>query len=162
MPSAHAASDLHMSFLLCMPCAARVRRTGSGRHIRSPCAPAGPILHSSAPLEMTASPASGYLGRLDPATPVTVIEKKGDKVKVRVSGRALKDYPSQIFRDAGLRIQYAAFDEDGTVKLSGAEKSVQGNAWQAASAGASLPPRRGRSRSAGPRASRRSRGWTHR
>lgn len=36
--------------------------------------------------------------------------------------------------DAGLRIQYAAFDEDGAVKLSGAEKSVQGNAWQAASA----------------------------
>ena len=83
---------------------------------------------------MTASPASGYLGRLDPATPVTVIEKKGDRVKVRVSGWALKDYPSQIFRDAGLRIQYAAFDEDGAVKLSGAEKSVQGNAWQAASA----------------------------
>lgn len=97
-------------------------------------APAGPVLHSSAPLEMTASPASGYLGRLASATPVTVIEKKGDKVKVRVSGRALKDYPSQIFRDAGLRIQYAAFDEDGAVKLSGAEKSVQGNAWQAASA----------------------------
>lgn len=134
VPSAHAASDLHMSFLLCMPCAARVRRTGSGRHIRSPCAPAGPVLHSSAPLEMTASPASGYLGRLDPATPVTVIEKKGDKVKVRVSGRALKDYPSQIFRDAGLRIQYAAFDEDG------AEKSVQGNAWQAASAEGWVPP----------------------
>lgn len=30
--------------------------------------------------------------------------------------------------DAGLRIQYAAFDKDGAVKLSGAEKSVQGNA----------------------------------
>ncbi len=42
--------------------------------------------------------------------------------------------------DAGLRIQYAAFDEDGAVKLSGAEKSVQGNAWQAASAEGWVPP----------------------
>ena len=42
--------------------------------------------------------------------------------------------------DAGLRIQYAAFDKDGAVKLSGAEKSVQGNAWQAASAEGWVPP----------------------
>mgnify|MGYP006962276084 FL=1 len=42
--------------------------------------------------------------------------------------------------DAGLRNQYAAFDEDGAVKLSGAEKSVQGNAWQAASAEGWVPP----------------------
>ena len=33
-----------------------------------------------------------------------------------------------------------AFGEDGTVKLSGAEKSVQGNAWQAASAEGWVPP----------------------
>lgn len=42
--------------------------------------------------------------------------------------------------DAGLRIQYAAFDEDGAVKLSGAEKSVQGTPGRPRAQKAGCPP----------------------
>ena len=66
--------------------------------------------------------------------------KSAEEARTVPSAHAASD-----LHDAGLRIQYAAFDEDGAVKLSGAEKSVQGNAWQAASAEAWVPPRRAHS-----------------
>lgn len=61
--------------------------------------------------------------------------KSAEEARTVPSAHAASD-----LHDAGLRIQYAAFDEDGAVKLSGAEKSVQGNAWQAASAEGWVPP----------------------
>lgn len=61
--------------------------------------------------------------------------KSAEEARTAPSAHAASD-----LHDAGLRIQYAAFDEDGAVKLSGAEKSVQGNAWQAASAEGWGPP----------------------
>lgn len=95
-------------------------------------AQAAEVWYSAAPLEVNAAPGSDYLGTLDVATPVTVLEKKGDMAKVRISGWSLKEYPSQIFKEAGLRIEYASFDEEKAVKLDGksGEKTVQGNVWQ--------------------------------
>ena len=61
---------------------------------------------------------SDYLGTLDVASPVTVLEKKNGMAKVRIDGWSLKEYPSQIFQEAGLRIEYASFDEEKAVKLN--------------------------------------------
>lgn len=98
-------------------------------------------VYTSAPLDVNGTTSGDFLGTLDVATPVAVLETKGDQTKVRVSGWALKEYPSQIFKEAGLRIQYASFDEEGAVKLDpkGGEKTVQGNVWQKASAEGWVP-----------------------
>lgn len=98
-------------------------------------------VYTSASPEVNATAEGSYLGSLDVATPVEVLEAKGNQSKIRVSGWALKDYPSQIFKDAGLRIQYASFDEEGAVKLDpkGGEKTIQGNVWQKASAEGWVP-----------------------
>lgn len=97
---------------------------------------AAPVQYTTASVEINAQPSADYLGKLDIATPVTVLEKKGNKVKVRVNGWALVEYPSQIFSQAGVRIQYAEFDEESAVKFN--EKSerqtVQDNEWVKASA----------------------------
>ena len=104
-------------------------------------AQAAEVWYSAAPLEVNAAPGSDYLGALDVATPVTVLEKKGDMAKVRISGWSLKEYPSQIFKEAGLRIEYASFDEEKAVKLDGksGEKTVQGNVWQKSTAEGWVP-----------------------
>lgn len=104
-------------------------------------AQAAEVWYSAAPLEVNAAPGSDYLGTLDVATPVTVLEKKGDMAKVRISGWSLKEYPSQIFKEAGLRIEYASFDEEKAVKLDGksGEKTVQGNVWQKSAAEGWVP-----------------------
>lgn len=104
-------------------------------------AQAAEVWYSAAPLEVNAAPGSDYLGTLDVATPVTVLEKKSDMAKVRISGWSLKEYPSQIFKEAGLRIEYASFDEEKAVKLDGksGEKTVQGNVWQKSSAEGWVP-----------------------
>ncbi len=104
-------------------------------------AQAADVWYSAAPLEVNAAPGSDYLGTLDVATPVTVLEKKGDMAKVRISGWSLKEYPSQIFKEAGLRIEYASFDEEKAVKLDGksGEKTVQGNVWQKSTAEGWVP-----------------------
>lgn len=92
-------------------------------------------------LEVKANPGSDYLGTLDVASPVTVLEKKNGMAKVRIDGWSLKEYPSQIFQEAGLRIEYASFDEEKAVKLNakGGEKTVQGNVWQKSSAEGWVP-----------------------
>ena len=61
--------------------------------------------------------------------------------KVRIGGWSLKEYPSQIFKEAGLRIEYASFDEEKVVKLDGksGEKTVQGNVWQKSTAEGWVP-----------------------
>mgnify|MGYP002677199545 CR=1 FL=1 len=101
---------------------------------------AAPVVYSAASLELTAAPDKGYIGTLDPATPVTVLEKKGKMTKVRIAGWSLKEYPSQIFKEAGLRIQYASFDEEGVVKLkAGEDKTVQENVWQPSTAEGWVP-----------------------
>lgn len=105
-------------------------------------APAGAqTLYSAGAAEITAKPAADFLGTIDPATPVKVLEKKGAQTKVEISGWALKEYPSQIFKEAGLRIEYASFDEEGVVKLNpkAGEKTVQGNVWQRATATGWVP-----------------------
>lgn len=97
--------------------------------------------YADAQIEVHAKPASGYLGTISPATPLKVLEKKNGQARVEVSGWALKEYPSQIFKDAGLRIEYASFDEEGAVKLDpkAGEKTVQGNVWQRATATGWVP-----------------------
>ena len=72
-----------------------------------------------------------FLGKINVATPVEVLEKKGAQALVRVSGWSLKEYPSQIFKTPGVRIEEASFDEEKAVKLDpkSGEKTVQGNVW---------------------------------
>lgn len=69
-----------------------------------------------------------FLGKINVATPVEVLEKKGAQALVRVSGWSLKEYPSQIFKAPGVRIEEASFDEEKAVKLDpkSGEKTVQG------------------------------------
>ena len=104
-------------------------------------ATAGETLYTSHSVKVNASADADYLGMLDVATPVEVLETKGDMSKVRVSGWSLKEYPSQIFKEAGLRIEYASFDEEGVVKLNpkAGEKTVQGNVWQRSTAEGWIP-----------------------
>lgn len=104
-------------------------------------AQAGETLYTAHSVPVNATPTTDYLGTLDVATPVEVLEKKGDMTKIRVSGWSLKEYPSQIFKEAGLRIEYASFDEEKVVSLIPAqgEKTVQGNVWQRSSAEGWVP-----------------------
>lgn len=104
-------------------------------------ASAGETLYTSHSVAVNATPTADYLGMLDVATPVEVLEKKGDMAKVRVSGWSLKEYPSQIFKEAGLRIEYASFDEEKAVTLHAdrGEKTVQENVWQRSTAEGWVP-----------------------
>lgn len=97
---------------------------------------AAPVQYTTATVEINAKPSADYLGTVDVATPVTVLEKKGDKVKVRINGWALTEYPSQIFSEPGVRIEYAGFDEESAVKFTdkSERKTVQDNEWVKASA----------------------------
>lgn len=74
-----------------------------------------------------------FLGKINVATPVEVLEKKG--------ARSLKEYPSQIFKAPGVRIEEASFDEEKAVKLDpkSGEKTVQGNVWVRSSAQGWVP-----------------------
>lgn len=92
---------------------------------------AAPVQYTTQQVEINAQPTSDYLGTIDVATPVTVLEKRGAKVKVRVSGWSLVEYPSQIFSDAGVRIEYAGFDEEKAVKFTAKSerRTVQENEW---------------------------------
>ncbi len=82
-----------------------------------------------------------FLGKINVATPVEVLEKKGAQALVRVSGWSLKEYPSQIFKAPGVRIEEASFDEEKAVKLDpkAGEKTVQGNVWVRSSAQGWVP-----------------------
>lgn len=95
-----------------------------------------PVQYTSASVQFNGSVASDYLGKLAIATPVSVLQKKGSKVKVKVEGWALSEYPGQIFSAPGVRIEYASFDEEKAVKLNPAagKQVVQGNEWVRASA----------------------------
>lgn len=103
-------------------------------------AASGELWYAAQTLEVNAKPGADYLGTLDVASPVKILEKKNGFARIRVEGWSLKEYPSQIFEQAGLRIEYASFDEEGVVKLSAKqEKTVQGNVWQASSAEGWVP-----------------------
>lgn len=103
-------------------------------------APSGDVWYAAETLEVNAKPGADYLGTLDVASPVKVLEKKNGYARVRVEGWSLKEYPSQIFQQAGLRIEYASFDEESAVKLNAKrEQTVQGNAWQASFAEGWVP-----------------------
>ena len=70
--------------------------------------------------------AGDYLGKVTVATPVEVLQKKGSQALIRVSGWSLKEYPAQIFKEPGVRIENASFDEEKAVKLNpkAGEKTV--------------------------------------
>lgn len=97
---------------------------------------AAPVQYTASAAQINAKQTSGFLGNVAAASPVTVLERKGSKARIRIDGWALQEYPSQIFKDAGLRIEYAGFDEEGVVKLNAkaGSKTVQGNVWVKASA----------------------------
>lgn len=85
--------------------------------------------------------AGDYLGKVTVATPVEVLQKKGSQALIRVSGWSLKEYPAQIFKEPGVRIENASFDEEKVVKLNpkAGEKTVQGNVWVKSSAQGWVP-----------------------
>ncbi len=89
------------------------------------------VQYTTAQVELFSAANSGYLGTVDVATPVTVLAKKGTKAKVRIDGWTLVEYPSQVFADAGVRIEYSALDEEGAVKFNdkSPRRTVQENEW---------------------------------
>lgn len=88
------------------------------------------VLYTAQPCEIEAKAGSDYLGTLAVATPVTVLQKKGDLVRVRVDGWTLQEFPSQIFKAANVRIEYASLDEEDAVKTDDKSvKEVAGNPW---------------------------------
>lgn len=97
---------------------------------------AAPVQYTEAALQVYGAVDSDYLGKVAVATPVSVIKKQAGKVKVKIQGWALSEYPAQIFAEPGVRIEYASFDEEKAVKLdpSAGRKVVQGNEWVRASA----------------------------
>ncbi len=97
-------------------------------------------LYTVEPVSINAKESSSLLGKVAVATPVTVVERKGDYAKVELNGWTLKEYPSQIFKAAGERVEYASFDEEDAVKTSAeGEKEVAGNVWVKASAQGWVP-----------------------
>lgn len=100
------------------------------------CAVAAAPQYTTSAVQINRAQNSDFLGKVAIASPVQVLEKKGDKAKVRISGWALQEYPSQIFSAPGVRIEYASFDEENAVKLNpkAGQETVQGNVWVKASA----------------------------
>jgi hypothetical protein len=90
----------------------------------------------SAPAKLSGTPNADYLGKADAGAPVEVLERKDGAAKVRISGWALKEYPSQIFTKPGVRIENASLDEESAVKLDekAGSQTVQDNLWVRASA----------------------------
>lgn len=85
-------------------------------------------------------PGSDYLGTLTVATPVTVLQKKADFVRVRVSGWTLQEFPTQIFKDANVRIEYAGLDEEDAVKIDNKSVvTIADNPWAKASVEGWIP-----------------------
>ncbi len=97
---------------------------------------AAPVQYTSEPVQINRTAKADYLGKIAAASPVTVLQKQGQKVKVRVEGWTLVEYPTQIFSAPGVRIEYASFDENNVVKTNpkAGEKVVQGNKWVKATA----------------------------
>lgn len=97
---------------------------------------AAPVQYTSSAVQINRTAKTDYLGKVAVASPVTVLQKQGNKVKVRVDGWTLVEYPTQIFSEPGVRIEYASFDENNVVKITpkAGEKTVQGNKWVKASA----------------------------
>lgn len=97
---------------------------------------AAPLQYTSAAVQINRTARADYLGKVAVASPVTVLQKQGGKVKVRIDGWTLVEYPTQIFSEPGVRIEYASFDENNVVKTNpkAGEKTVQGNKWVKASA----------------------------
>lgn len=91
---------------------------------------AADVLYTAAPCEIEAKAGSDYLGTLAVATPVTVLQTKGDLARVRVDGWTLQEFPTQLFKAANVRIEYASIDEEDDVKTDDKTvKEVAGNPW---------------------------------
>ncbi len=93
-------------------------------------------LYTTGVIDFNKTAKGSYLGKLGAAVPVTVLQKQGKQSRVRISGWALADYPSMIFAEPGVRIEYGSFDEESAVKtnLKAGEKVVQDNKWVKATA----------------------------
>lgn len=108
--------------------------------VAAACCAAGAVgaapQYTTSAVQINRAQASDYLGKVAIASPVTVLAQKGGKAQVRISGWALKEYPSQIFAAPGVRIEYASFDEENVVKLDpkAGSQTVQGNEWVKATA----------------------------
>lgn len=93
-------------------------------------------LYTTAVIDFNKTVKGSYLGKVGAAVPVTVLKKQGNQSLVRISGWTLAEYPSQIFAEPGVRIEYGSFDEESAVKTNAkdGEKVVQENKWVKATA----------------------------
>ncbi|MGN1209156.1 MAG: hypothetical protein ACI4SV_02545, partial [Duodenibacillus sp.] len=83
----------------------------------------------------------GMLGKVAAAVPVKVVRKQAGKALVRVEGWTLADFPSQLFAEPGVRIEYATFEEEDTLTIDkkASAKVIADNAWVKASAQVWVP-----------------------
>ena len=93
-------------------------------------------LYTTGVLDFNKTTKGSYLGKIGAAVPVTVLKKQGNLSYVRISGWTLAEYPSMIFAEPGVRIEYGSFDEESAVKTNpkAGEKVVQENKWVKATA----------------------------
>lgn len=93
-------------------------------------------LYTTGVLDFNKTTKGSYLGKIGAAVPVTVLKKQGSLSYVRISGWTLAEYPSMIFAEPGVRIEYGSFDEESAVKTNpkAGEKVVQENRWVKATA----------------------------
>jgi hypothetical protein len=64
-------------------------------------------LYTTGVLDFNKTTKGSYLGKIGAAVPVTVLKKQGSLSYVRISGWTLAEYPSMIFAEPGVRIEYA-------------------------------------------------------
>ena len=75
-------------------------------------------LYTTGVLDFNKTTKGSYLGKIGAAVPVTVLKKQGNLSYVRISGWTLAEYPSMIFAEPGVRIEYGSFDEESAVKTN--------------------------------------------
>lgn len=102
---------------------------------------AAPVQYTKQTVVAQRTAAKGVLGKVSAAVPVKVVRKQGDKALVRIEGWTLADFPSQLFSEAGVRIEYATFEEDDTLAVDkkASPKVIADNAWVKASAEVWIP-----------------------
>lgn len=79
---------------------------------------------------LLATPKGQALGRITPATPLTVVKTQGSDVDVTLSGWSPKGYATIVFRKPGQRIVDAQLDKSAPLKVIATTKDDYGDVWQ--------------------------------
>ncbi|SKB46024.1 hypothetical protein [Malaciobacter marinus] len=72
------------------------------------------------------------VGKIDTATPVEVLNEKGNFKKVKVSGWAAYGFENVLFKDVGKRIFYLVLDDNKTIKpqILGEKTDTYDTVWK--------------------------------